>query len=58
VLWGIVPVTLFWQCRLWLSTVRGFMDDDPIVYSAKDWVTYAVTLIVILLLALHTLVRT
>ncbi|MBR0645500.1 UbiA family prenyltransferase [Plastoroseomonas hellenica] len=41
-LWGIVPLILFWQCRLWLSTVRGHMHDDPIVYAAHDWVSWIV----------------
>ncbi len=26
-LWIIVPLILFWQCRLWLSTARGWMHD-------------------------------
>ena len=46
ILWLLVPVILFWQCRLWLSVTRGYMDDDPIVYSAKDWVSWVVGLIV------------
>jgi 4-hydroxybenzoate polyprenyltransferase len=41
-LWGIVPLMLFWQCRLWLSTTRGYMHDDPIVYAARDWVSWVV----------------
>ena len=41
-LWGIVPLVLFWQCRLWLSTGRGYMRDDPIVYAARDWVSWLV----------------
>jgi 4-hydroxybenzoate polyprenyltransferase len=41
-LWGTVPLLLFWQCRLWLSTSRGYMHDDPIVYAARDWVSWVV----------------
>ncbi len=41
-LWGIVPLILFWQCRIWLSTVRGNMHDDPILYIAGDWVSWVV----------------
>jgi len=37
-----VPLLLFWQARLWLATWRGYMHDDPIVYSAKDWVSWIV----------------
>jgi hypothetical protein len=38
-LWAIVPLLLFWQLRLWLATARGYMPDDPIVYTARDWVS-------------------
>jgi 4-hydroxybenzoate polyprenyltransferase len=48
-LWGIVPLTLFWQCRMWLSTVRGYMHDDPIVYAAKDKISYYVLAIIFLI---------
>jgi 4-hydroxybenzoate polyprenyltransferase/phosphoserine phosphatase len=39
-LWAIVPLVLFWQCRIWLATARGYMTDDPIVYAARDWVSW------------------
>jgi 4-hydroxybenzoate polyprenyltransferase len=51
ILYGIVPTMLFWQCRLWLFTVRGYMEDDPIVYASKDWVSWA-TFVVVLALSL------
>jgi 4-hydroxybenzoate polyprenyltransferase len=41
-LWTTVPLLLFWQCRLWLSTTRGYMNDDPIVYAARDRVSWVV----------------
>jgi 4-hydroxybenzoate polyprenyltransferase len=50
-LWGIVPLILFWQCRLWLSTARGWMHDDPIVFAATDWVSWIVAGGVLVLLA-------
>jgi 4-hydroxybenzoate polyprenyltransferase/phosphoserine phosphatase len=40
ILWVIVPLMLFWQCHLWLATGRGSMHDDPIVYAARDWVSW------------------
>jgi len=40
--WAIVPLVLFWQCRVWLATARGYMHDDPIVYAVKDWVSWLV----------------
>jgi len=48
-LWGSVPLMLFWQCRLWLSTARGYMQDDPIVYAARDWVSWLVLFCLIVL---------
>jgi hypothetical protein len=52
-LWVAVPLVLFWQCRLWLSTARGYMQDDPIVYTARDWVSWlsAATTLVFFILA-------
>lgn len=49
-LWGVVPLMLFWQCRLWLSTARGYMHDDPIVYASRDWVSWTVGACVVALL--------
>jgi 4-hydroxybenzoate polyprenyltransferase len=54
-LWATVPIMLFWQCRLWLSTARGYMHDDPIVYSARDWVSWlSGGLVAALLVAAHS----
>jgi 4-hydroxybenzoate polyprenyltransferase len=53
VLWSLVPLGLFWQLRLWLSTERGKMHDDPIVYASRDWVSRLVAIgaVAIVLLA-------
>lgn len=40
--WAIVPLILFWQCRIWLATARGRMHHDPIVFAARDWVSWLV----------------
>ena len=52
-LWFIVPSVLFWECHIWLATVRGQMHDDPIIYAARDWTSrlIGVSLVLILLLA-------
>jgi 4-hydroxybenzoate polyprenyltransferase len=52
-LWAIVPLILFWQMWLWLSTERGVMHDDPIIYASKDWMSWivAASTIAIILLA-------
>jgi hypothetical protein len=40
--WAIVPLVLFWQCRIWLATARGHMHDDPIIYAFRDRVSWLV----------------
>ena len=51
-LWLIVPLMLFWQCRLWFATARGNMHDDPIVYIAKDWISWLSGLVLVVILTL------
>lgn len=41
-LWLVVPLMLFWQCRMWLSGARGYMHHDPIIYAARDWVSWTI----------------
>lgn len=41
-LWLVVPLLLFWQCRMWLSGARGYMHHDPIVYAARDRISWAI----------------
>jgi 4-hydroxybenzoate polyprenyltransferase/phosphoserine phosphatase len=41
-LWLVVPLMLFWQCRMWLSGTRGYMHHDPIIYAAHDRVSWAI----------------
>jgi len=36
ILWGIGPLMLFWISRMLVLANRGEMDDDPIVFAAKD----------------------
>jgi 4-hydroxybenzoate polyprenyltransferase/phosphoserine phosphatase len=54
-LWGLVPLILFWQLRLWLSTERGHMHDDPIVYASRDWVSWLVAASVVAIVLLASL---
>jgi len=48
-LWGFVPLVLYWQCRMWLATIRGNMHDDPILYAAKDRISYLIVALLILI---------
>ena len=51
-LWSVVPILLFWQSRMWLAAARGNMTDDPIVFAARDWVSWFCLL---LLLAIYAI---
>jgi 4-hydroxybenzoate polyprenyltransferase len=55
--WIIVPLVLFWECRIWLATSRGEMHDDPIVFAARDWVSWVVAFCCFGVLLLDQLVR-
>jgi 4-hydroxybenzoate polyprenyltransferase/phosphoserine phosphatase len=34
--WGAVPVLLFWISWMWMQAHRGEMHDDPLVFAVKD----------------------
>jgi 4-hydroxybenzoate polyprenyltransferase len=51
-LWGIVPLVLFWQCRMWLVSIRGLMTDDPIIFAARDKISHLVAAIIVLIFVL------
>ncbi len=53
-LWGVVPLVLFWQLRLWLATVRGHMHSDPLVYATRDRISFLVVGLVVVFYALAT----
>jgi 4-hydroxybenzoate polyprenyltransferase len=36
VIWGAVPVLLFWINWMWVKAHRGEMHDDPLVFAVKD----------------------
>lgn len=49
ILWGILPLLLYYNVRLWIICGRGELDDDPIVYTAKSKSTYLIAALVLLL---------
>jgi 4-hydroxybenzoate polyprenyltransferase len=57
-LWLLVPLFLFWQCRLWLATGRGYMHDDPILYAIKDWVSWATVVCAVAIMLVASLSST
>jgi 4-hydroxybenzoate polyprenyltransferase len=49
-LWLICPLLLFWISRMWLLAHRGRIDQDPIVASVRDPVSYVVGALVAVIL--------
>jgi 4-hydroxybenzoate polyprenyltransferase len=41
-LWLVCPLMLYWISRLWIKTGRREMNDDPLVFSLKDRVSWLV----------------
>jgi len=56
-LWLIAPLMLLWVTRLWVVTARGYMDEDPIFFAAKDPETWATGAMVALILTGATLLQ-
>ena len=54
-LWLVGALVLFWITRLWLLAGRGVVDDDPILFAAKDRASYAVAALTGLTLLAATL---
>jgi 4-hydroxybenzoate polyprenyltransferase len=52
-IWVACPMLLFWISRIWFLANRGQLSEDPVVFAARDSLSYglAVCLIFILLLA-------
>ena len=36
-LWAVPPLLLYWVSRMWMKVHRGEVDDDPVVFAARDW---------------------
>jgi 4-hydroxybenzoate polyprenyltransferase len=53
VIWLACPLLLFWISRTWFLANRGKLSEDPVVFAARDPVSYllGLCLIIILLLA-------
>ena len=41
-LWLMCPLMLYWISRIWLMTVRGAIDEDPVVFALRDGGSYVV----------------
>lgn len=40
VMWGSVPVWLFWITRTWFLAHRGTLKEDPVLFAVTDWPSY------------------
>ncbi len=41
-LWGGLPLLLYWQARIWVLAARDTLHDDPVVFALRDRVSYLV----------------
>jgi 4-hydroxybenzoate polyprenyltransferase len=49
-LWVLPSVLLYWISRVWMKAHRGEVDDDPVVFAARDWQSQVIGVIFVLLL--------
>lgn len=54
-LWGVVPVMLFWISRMTMTAHRGDMHDDPLVFAATDGVSLVCAGLIVALAVAATL---
>jgi 4-hydroxybenzoate polyprenyltransferase/phosphoserine phosphatase len=51
-IWLICPLLLYWINKLWLSSQRGQIQDDPVIWTLRNRVSRLVAVLSILLLVL------
>jgi 4-hydroxybenzoate polyprenyltransferase len=51
-MWLLCPLLLYWVSRLWIMSRRGWMDDDPIVFSVRDRVSRIVAVVAAVVFAI------
>lgn len=54
ILWGILPLLLYYILRVWIICGRGQLDVDPILYTAKSKSTYIIGFMILLLVMAAT----
>ena len=53
-IWGAIPILLFWINWMWLRAHRGEMHDDPVIFAIKDKVSLFSGFVFTLILAAGT----
>jgi hypothetical protein len=51
-IWLVPPLLLYWVARLWLKAGRGEIDDDPVLFAARDWQSLTIAALVGILFVL------
>jgi 4-hydroxybenzoate polyprenyltransferase/phosphoserine phosphatase len=54
-LWMVPPLLLYWVSRVWMKAHRGEIDDDPVVFAARDWQSLVTVLLMGVCLTLASL---
>ena len=49
ILWLICPILLYWIGRIWILAHRGELHEDPIIFALKDYSSYIVGILSILI---------
>ncbi len=49
-MWFMIPIGLYWIMRIWVLAHRGKVDDDPVLFAAKDRATWLMALVVAIIL--------
>jgi 4-hydroxybenzoate polyprenyltransferase len=49
VLWLIIPLLFYFITRLWVITNRGIMHKDPVIFILKDYPSYTLLFIIIII---------
>ena len=53
-LWFAIPLLLVWSLRIWLLADRGQLDDDPLLFSLRDWFSRVFALLMsVVIIAIH-----
>ncbi len=53
-IWGTIPILLFWTNWIWLRAHRGEMHDDPVIFAIKDKTSLFTGILFATVLALGT----
>ena len=51
-LWLVCVIELYWITRLWILALRGRVSEDPILFAARDKVSYLIVPVLAVLIRL------